>query len=464
MTIDELLRTPTKEAVLERLIAQLAGRGWVRHDGVGLGTVELVSGTPLGDYDIVLKVVTTGTLGTGVVQISTDLGATFGANTTIPSNGTLLLPGTGVTAQFTTGPGATSTTDFVVGDTFNAEVRRSGFPVTSWQPFSTARSLVENDAEAMADLYQLVEGITRGGYLKTAEGRWLDLFAESFYGLSRSQGTFTTGSVVLTDATGQGPFTKQPGEIIVATAGGLRFVNLNAVTIPLSGSVTATMKAESAGAAYNVANGTIVAVLSSLPGVTSNNPDPGSGTWLLTQAVDIESDELLRQRCSARWPALGTGTTASVYESWAKEASTSVTKATARVGTVPGTVTLVLAGNGGGVAGPVVTAVNDYLETRQPLAISVIVSSAASLAVTVTGDVFVGSALVVQATAEASLALQQLIADTPIGGTLYLSAIIEAIMSASGVRNVVLSAPVADVALTTLQVATLTQSLTFIGV
>lgn len=464
MTLDQVLKSPTKETLRTLLLSQLAGRGWVKHIGSGTGTVTLPSGTPTGDFDLVLKVSTAGELGVAQVQVSLDLGATFGVATLVPGSGTLVLAGTGVTAQFANSASG-ATPSFRVGDTYSAEIRKNGFPVTSWQPFSTPLAMVENDAEALEDMYVLVRAIAAGGYLSTAEGAWVDLNAEDFYGLLRTPATFAEGTVTLSDPGSLGPFTLAAGLITVSTAAGQQFVNKSSVTIPLGGSVSAVVKAVSGGAAFNVANSTIVAVLTSLPGVTVANPDPGSGTWLTLQGTDEESDELLRQRCRSRWPALGTGTTGSVYESWAKEASTSVTKATARASsTTPGQVTLVLAGNAGAVAPGVVTAVDAYVKQRQPLAIDVVVSSAAAVVVTVTGDVTVSASLLTSAMLEVALNLQQLIADTPIGGTVYLAAIVEAVMAANGVINVVLTLPAADVALTTLQVATLTQTLTFVAV
>lgn len=464
MTLDQVLKAPTKETLKTLLVGQLAGRGWVKHVGRGTGTMELTSGTPPYDLDIVVKVSTLGVLGTAQVQLSLDAGATFGAAVAVPSNGVLALSGTGVTATFTNGA-AGSSPAFLAGDTYSAELRKSGFPVTAWQPFSVPLSMVENDAEALEDLYTLTAAIASGGFLSTAKGAWLDLHAEEFYNYTRTPGTFAEGTVTFGDPNSQGPFTRAAGEIVVSTAGGVRFTNKSSVTIPLGGTVSATVRAEAAGAAANVANSTIIAVVSSLPGVTVGNPDPGAGTWLTLQGTDEESDELLRQRCRARWPALSTGTTASVYESWAKQASTSVSKATARASaTTPGLVTLTLAGNAGGVAPGVVTAVDAYVKERQPLAIFVQCASAANQVVTVTGTVSVSSPLLASATAEVALNLQQLIADTPIGGTVYLAAIIEAVMAAPGVVNVALTAPVADVVLTALQVATLTQTLTFVAV
>lgn len=462
MTLDDVLRQPTKETLRSLLLGQLAGRGWVKHVGRGTGQMVLASGTPTGDYDLVARVSTSGNLGTAYVEISTDGGSTFGAATLVPSSGTLVIAGTGITAQFANSAGG-APVSFFAGDLYSAEIRRDGFPVTSWQPFSTPLSLVENDAEALEDTYALVKGIASGGFLSTAEGSWLDLHASEFYNLTRSPGTFAEGTVTLSDTGSQGPFTRVAGTIMVTTAAGQRFVNRDAVTIPLGGSVSAVVKAESAGAAYNVANSTIVALVSSLPGVTVANPDPGSGSWLTLQGTDEESDELLRQRCRARWPSLGTGTTAAVYEAWAKEASASVTKATARVA-APGQVSLVLAGSAGGVSGGVVTAVDAYVKQRQPLGIYVAVASAANSVVTVSGTVNVSLPLLASATAEVALNLQQLIADTPIGGTIYVAAIIEAIMAATGVVNVTLSSPVAAVVLTSTQVATLTQTLSFVAV
>jgi hypothetical protein len=136
-------------------------------------------------------------------------------------------------------------------------------------------------------------------------------------------------------------------------------------------------------------------------------------------------------------------------------------------GTTGGQVDVYLAGASGAVSGAAVTAVTAYLASRLPLGVTQSTVAATNLAVTVAGTVNVYTAQATVAQAQVSTNLAALIAATPVGGAIYLSAVIEAINTPSGVRNtssITLNGSAADLALTTAQVATLTNSLTFTSV
>ena len=75
---------------------------------------------------------------------------------------------------------------------------------------------------------------------------------------------------------------------------GLKYRNITAGTIPAGGSLPLIFEAESPGAQYNVPNNTITVLNTPLNGVTINNPDPGSGTWITSEGSDVETDERLK--------------------------------------------------------------------------------------------------------------------------------------------------------------------------
>ena len=134
---------------------------------------------------------------------------------------------------------------------------------------------------------------------------------------------------------------------------------------------------------------------------------------------------------------------------------------------VGGQIDVWLAGTAGAVSAAAVAAVQAYLQTRLPLTAIQATASATNLAATVAGTVYAYSASLAAATAAVAANLVALIAATPVGGTLYLSQVTEALNTPSGVRNsagVTINGSAADLVLTAAQVATLVNSLTFSGV
>jgi len=463
LTFDQLLRTPTKEEIRDLLFKVLQGIGITEHDGYSPGTVQ-GTGTPAGTFSIEVLIIAAGDLGTGTFQWSADGGGTFSATATIPSGGTYAMAGTGCSLVFAAGPSGSSS--FLAGDLFTFGLEAGGYPVTTWQPGDASRTLVENDAEALEDLYRLVKNVTAGGLIDYATGDWLDLVAGQFYDVDRQAGTVTEGVVALTAAAGAGPFNLTNGSTWFLASNGLRFVLAQDVTVPLSSAVTGVLvRAEAQGSAYNVGNGTITGFSTSVPGLAVNNPDPGDGSWVSTAGTDKQSDGDYRAAAKGRWQSLAYGSPESVYVLWAKASDASITKVNARPSLVTGgQVDIYLAGNAGPVGAPAVAAAQAYIDARAPLGVTAAANNTTPLAQTVAGTVYVQNAYLAQAIAQCSSKLAALINGKPIGGTLYRAEIIEELMSPVGVRNVVLATPAADVVAAANEVFTLTQSLAFIAV
>ncbi len=466
LSLEQLTTPKTADQVRQQLLDALQGRGIITKVGTGTGALAL-SGTPAAAASIAILVSTAGELGAMAFQVSMDGGLNYGTAVTSPASGTYDLAGTGVTLQFSAGP-AGAGTSFVLGDRFTFALTTPSAATGAWQAGSVPRTLVDIDAMALADLTNLVAAIARGGLVTTepgvtgADGSWLDLVAGSVYALTRQPAVAAVVNVVLTDAGNAGPFTIVAGQLWVESTTGKRYTNAVGGTLAQGGTLTLAFQAESPGAAWNVGDNQITSLATSLPGVTVNNPGPSSFT---TSGVDTESDQALATRCIGRWSQLGTGSPAAAYDSWARTASAEVTKTKpAASGSVGGQVDLYLAGSSGGVSGAAVTAVSSYITPKQPLGSTLNAVSATPAATTVTATVFYYSAYAATVQAACEAALSALVAALPIGGTLYLSAIIDALQSVKGVRNVTVSAPVADVALTTAQVATLAGTRTYTGV
>lgn len=462
-TLDALLKAPTKEQIRDLLLKELQGVGFTRQSGFSPGAVTM-TGQPNNAYQVRVEILSSGNLGVATFRWSTDGGATWSTALTVPSAGTFPIPGTALVIVFSEGPSG-SGSSFLVGDVFSIDTRVPVLQASAWQTGSVPLSLVENDAAVLEDLYALVRVLGAGGFLETASGPWLDLLASNVYAFTRFPGVPTVGVVRLTDSAGGGPFTLLDGQVTVQATSGQRFTSVGAYTVPQAGFVDVTVRAEQPGAAYNVANNTITSLVTAIPGVLVSNPPLVSGTWVTTQGADEESDELLRLRCRNRWSTLGTGSPASTYDLWAKTADPTITRTRVQASpTVAGRVEVYLAG-ASGPAGPLaVSNATTYIQPRVPLTVTALVQAASAVNVPVTATLFVFSGFQTQALIDATAAVEAYFRSVDIGGTVYLTAIIEALMLPAGLRNVTVAAPTADVALTATQVAVPTISLSVVVV
>lgn len=323
------------------------------------------------------------------------------------------------------------------------------FPVTDWHEGGVERTLVEVDATVLADVDSTVAAIAAGGQLDNAEKGWLTLYAKGRYGLDRTPAVVAVHEVELTDAASAGPFTITPGQLWFSNAGGMRFTNVDGGTLDEGGTLTLQVRAESPGAAYNVGLGTITNMLTPLPGVTVTN------TAVITSGTDEETDAALKQRCRDRWGELGIGGTAAAYRNWAQEASDQVTRVLATPsGADDGTVDVLIAGAAGAIDDQV-DIVQAFLDERVPLSAEAVVASATNATIALVGTVYVTASQLATAKAQGEANIAALAMATEIGGNdigggakgIALSEIIGRLMAPAGVRNVVLSAPLADVVL-----------------
>ncbi len=307
----------------------------------------------------------------------------------------------------------------------------AGFPVSSWQPYTVGRGLLESESTSLADLAALIGQIAAGGLLDYSTGAWLDLLATNAYGLTRKTGLPTKGTLRLTDAGGVGPVGVKAGKLRAQSAG-LFYTNVGEGTLTLSGTLDLTWQAEQIGAVYNASNGSDFALVTTIPGVTLATLSAPGESWITQQGLDVESDEQLRIRCRTRWATLGGGASIDAYVSWAMTASAEVAKVAVFAHTPdPGQVSIYLAGAGGTVSGTAVAEVEAYLTPgRIPVCVEVIVASATPVTLTIAGTASAVSARYAAAKAAIQKALTLLIADLPLGGTLYSAQVVKTVMAA----------------------------------
>lgn len=471
LTLEQLVEAKTKEQLRDELLLAMQGVGYVAKVGAGEGSLSL-SGVAAGEYEVKVKITTPGSLGVAEFRYSLDDGDTYnGADVVVPSGGNYVLTGTGVTLTFENGPGEADQS-FLMGDIYSFGLTTPTLPTTSWHAGSLPRTVIEKDAEANEDFAASIQNVAKGGFLSTAEDAWVDLWLEEMYDLERTKGQIAKHTVVLEDVADSGPHNIVAGQLVAATATGLRFSNANGGTLTQGGTLSLTFEAEQRGTAYNVGVGAINVLLTSLPGVTVTNPDLGSGTSITQQGTNRETDDAAKARAKQRWGTLGSGAVEDAYRTWAQEASDNVTRVMVKADPdVAGGVLLVVAGPAGPVDGDTVTAVEEGVEDKVPFGSILAVESAVATAVAISATVYVragyGSAALAAIQANLTALFQ--------GGTnsvgeelpgldisdgtvkVYRVDLIEQMQIPVGVRNIDLATllPAADTTLADQHVATL---------
>lgn len=159
-----------------------------------------------------------------------------------------------------------------------------------------------------------------------------------------------------------------------------------------------------------------------------------SNTWITQAGRNEESAAALAKRSINKWGTLAKGSPIDAYLYWAKMASDQVTKVTGKE-SVPATgiVTVTLAGPTGSVSSSVVARVKSYIDSRRPAASFVVVRSATSIVVNVTGTATARAADLSVAQSDVAENFALLADELDMGATIYWSEIVQRVMDARGV-------------------------------
>lgn len=290
------------------LLQSLQGIGYITQSGptsqlLGTGTIT-ATGPATQAASVVVKISTTGNVGTGYFIYSTDGGITFSSPTLIPtgassSSGNFIIAAIGVTLTFTNGayisPNATGY--FVAGEQYAFNTAVPTFPVTNWEPGAPARSLIAADAQALTDLDLTQSQVAAAGFTQSwitpppwgaPPSGWLDLLSQNFYNRTRIQGLPTQGIVQLSNS-GTAAQSIPVGGLLLQSATGQKFTNVTGGSLPGAsgghpGTLNVTVQAVTAGASFNdiptYVSGSLIPggnylttlVSPSLPGVSVTNP------------------------------------------------------------------------------------------------------------------------------------------------------------------------------------------------
>jgi hypothetical protein len=335
-----------------------------------------------------------------------------------------------------------------------ATLTSNGFPATAWPSGNAGRTLARADAEALAELRAVVADVVKGGFLDTATGDWLSLLAAGLFDLTRVAATYAIGEVTLTCSASAGPYSVTTAGLVVSDGTRRwRSTNTGILTLASGGTLTVAVKAESPGTAYNVSGSTITVITSpALAGVTV----AAVSSWLTPSAVDDETDAALRARCRLRWSTLGRGANLNAYEYNALNAGVaSITRAQTVPGGGDGTLVVYIAQSAATATGPQVAAVQAHLNTVKPVTDSPTVTAATAITVNVTATIYVLAASDSAANRTlATDAMSAYINGLDLGdATVDVVKLGAAIYAASGIRDVDVVIPAADVSISAGQVA-----------
>ncbi len=338
-------------------------------------------------------------------------------------------------------------------DVLLTDLAAQSFPTTAWDDFDPVVGLVRADARALSDLLQLISNVARAGLVELSPGTdpgspgdWLSLLARN-YGLSRFGSTFARIRATVALSPTASPYNLTAGGLTIEhVAGGARYRYASSPeytgTISAGGSLVVEFVAELPGAAHNRALGQLVAPVQSIPGMSVTLTDAGNGTPQVIAGVDAERDESLRARMRGRWDTIGLQKTSLGLEFLARntpDVATPITRvavdATNPRG--PNTVNVYVATDAGVPVPADVALVQTYVADRSAIGSDVDVFGATAAPISIAVTVRAPGAIAADVQEALRLAVDALILSIPLGGTLYLSQLIDALQDeTAGVSSV----------------------------
>ena len=294
-------------------------------------------------------------------------------------------------------------------------------------------------AGGLHELYGFLEWIANAAFPDTAEAAELARWA-AIWGIERQAAVRAEGTIAVTGTAG--------AVIPVGTVwrtGAQGDYEATAEAVLAAGAADVPVRAVEPGAAGNAADMTLMSLVSPIAGVVSQAAANGA----IAGGADIEGDESLRRRLLLRLRNPPRGGTADDYVLWALSGHADVTRAWARpLASGLGTVTVYAMTDGATDDGipvqAVLDAVEDYIDARRPVTAAVTVAAPTAVALDIEITDLVPDTTAVRAAIEAEIE-DLLMREAQLGGTVPVSHIREAISTAAGETDHVLTSPSADV-------------------
>jgi len=159
--------------------------------------------------------------------------------------------------------------------------------------------------------YGYIDWVVRQLFVETADEFYLKIYAKR-YGITQKEASFASGSITLTGTSGA---TISAEDAIFVSTNELEYQAESDVVI-LDGTATITVNCLTAGADGNISSGEVFSLKNSVSGIDSEATVATGG---ITNGVDKEDVEDLRQRVLDRIQNPPHGGNANDYVQWAKE-------------------------------------------------------------------------------------------------------------------------------------------------
>ena len=343
-----------------------------------------------------------------------------------------------------------------------------GLNTSSWVAGDPTRSLYHFLADALSRLESMVAGFVGSGFLDYAEGDWLTLLAEQFYGVTRVEATYASTTVTLTNA-GGAVFVLEVGDVVLKSTSSGKTYTVTALpigdTLAAGGTLDVEVTADEPGSDSSALATEINALVTTMLGVTCSNATAAVG-------LDEEEDESLRDRCRAKLGMLSPNGPSDAYNYVVKASDltgvTDITRARTVGDSATGDVTVYIAAADGAAALASVTAAQTAVEAwAAPICVTPTVVNATEVTIPVTYQVWLYTSVGEETTtieAAIATALEEMFAARPIGGDvisgtgkLYQSLIVSTIKGVYPAHTfrVSVSAPAGDTTLAISKVAVL---------
>lgn len=299
-------------------------------------------------------------------------------------------------------------------------------------------------AAQVYSLYLQAEWTRRQCFPQTAQGEYLDLHA-ALRGVERKSAAPAKGTIRFSVPAAADSDLTIPAGTVCMTVGLVRFETTEQAVLE-AGDLYVDVPAQAleAGAAGNVAAGSILSMAVAPPGVAAcSNPAAFSG------GVDPEEDESLRSRVLATFRRLANGANAAYYEQTAMafDQVAAVTVLPRKRGI--GTVDVVIATPAGLPDQDLLARVQDKLSKAREIAVNVLVSAPVTNAVNVSLKVKAAENRdSTQVCAAVRAAVQGWFTGERLSGPVLLAGLGNLVYGVEGVENYQILSPTADVAAT----------------
>lgn len=290
-------------------------------------------------------------------------------------------------------------------------------------------------ASAIEGLYQKILWVSRQIFPDTSDSDYLEDHARR-RGLSRKAAASATGTVRFAGTAGSAIAIGTEAK----TVGGVAYVTTASGVIGAGGTVDVAAQASVAGVSGNQATATALTLSAASAGVQS-----AASIVTMTGGADAEKDAdlLARVLYDMRMPPMGGAK--HDYYAWAMSVPGVIDAYTYPQRRTINGVDVVIEASGGLPSAQLIADVTAYIDARRPPCVNLLVMAPTLIAVNVAASLTLSGITLADATVRINSLLQAYFATLHVGESVPRSRLISLMMSVTGVVDVALAAPAANV-------------------